>query len=154
MDIRAATVEDHQALLAIWLASVGATHRFLSEREIQTLLPMTSTYLASPGHDLWVLCDDTVPIGFMGLDGSSVEALFIAPDRIGRGGGRALLAHARTLAGRPLEVDVNERNQDALAFYRAAGFSVIGRSPTDDQGRPYPVVHMREGPAATHGKAA
>ena len=136
MNIRAALHEDHETLLAIWLASVRATHCFLSESEIQDLLRTVSTYLASPANGLWVLCEEALPIGFMSLSGSSVDALFIAPDRAGRGGGRALLAHARSLAGQPLTVDVNEQNPAALAFYRASGFSVVGHSPNDDEGRP------------------
>jgi hypothetical protein len=31
------------------------------------------------------------------------------------------------------------------AHDRASGFSVVGRPPTDVQGRPYPLLHMREG---------
>jgi hypothetical protein len=28
------------------------------------------------------------------------------------------------------------------------GFSVVDRSPRDDQGRPYPLLHLRHGAAA------
>ncbi len=149
MNIRPSGGEDREVLLAIWLASVRCTHHFLSDPEIRTLQPMVRDYLERPGHVLWVLCDDTIPIGFMGLDGSSVQSLFVVPERMRRGGGRALLAHARTLTSDPLIVDVNERNVDAMAFYRASGFSIVGRSGTDDQGRPYPIVHMRESSGTT-----
>jgi putative acetyltransferase len=33
----------------------------------------------------------------------------------------------------------------ATAFYEALGFSVVGRSPTDGGGRPFPILHMRRG---------
>jgi putative acetyltransferase len=144
VNIRAANSDDHEALLTIWLASARRTHHFLDEGEILALLPAASDYLKCPGHTLWVLCDERIPIGFMGLEVASIESLFIAPDRMRRGGGRALLAHARTLSGARLTVDVNEQNVDALAFYRASGFTITGRSPTDGQGRPNPLVHMRE----------
>lgn len=143
-DIRPATPEDQACLLAIWLASVRATHYFLTEAEIRALMPATSAYLASPGHALWVLCEVSLPIGFMGLDGSSIESLFIAPDRIRRGGGRALVEHARTISRGRLRVDVNEQNFAALFFYRALDFVVVGQSAVDDQGRPYPLMHMIE----------
>ena len=40
MNIRKAQPKDHQALLGIWEQSVRASHDFLSERDIQSLLPI------------------------------------------------------------------------------------------------------------------
>jgi putative acetyltransferase len=150
VNIRPAAAADSDPLLAIWLASVRATHHFLADAEIDDLAPLVSEYLSSPGHGLWVLCEGEAPIGFMGVDGASVASLFIAPDKTRRGGGRALMAHARRLAGKPLEVDVNVENSDALAFYLASGFEIVGRSPVDDAGRPYPLFHLREQAASTN----
>jgi len=53
-----------------------------------------------------------------------------------------LIDHARSLADK-LTVDVNEQNTAAVAFYKACGFVVEGRSELDDTGRPYPLLHMR-----------
>lgn len=39
-------------------------------------------------------------------------------------------------------VDVNEQNTQAVGFYARAGFTVTGRSPVDDEGRPYPLLHL------------
>lgn len=141
--IRPGTTADHPALLAIWLEAVRATHTFLNEADVQGLLPVVRDE-ALPHLALWVLCDDQgAPAGFMGLAGASVEALFIAPRWFRRGGGRQLLAHARGLHG-ALSVDVNEQNPEALAFYRANGFQIVGRSPLDGGGRPFPLIHLRE----------
>ena len=41
-------------------------------------------------------------------------------------------------------VDVNEQNPAALKFYRKHGFAVDGRSPLDDQGNPFPILHRVE----------
>lgn len=84
------------------------------------------------------------PIGFLVLSGAHVDALFVAPDWIRRGVGGALLNHARSLRQR-LTVNVNEQNGSALSFYRAQGFVVSGRSQTDDEGRPFPLLHLTEG---------
>ena len=47
------------------------------------------------------------------------------------------------------EVTVNEQNPQAVGFYRHMGFSVFGRTDTDDQGAPYPLLYMeRRGPDA------
>jgi putative acetyltransferase len=74
-----------------------------------------------------------------------VVALFIDPDSFRKGAGRRLLDHARTLKGH-LTLDVNEQNPQAVRFYEACGFQVVGRSPVDDQGRPFPLLHMAEAP--------
>lgn len=151
MNIRPASSQDHAQLLAIWHESVRATHSFLSTADIEGLLPIVRDAVLPQLEEVWVLCtDDFLPVGFMALSGPSVEALFIAPPYLRRGGGRLLLAHARGLKG-VLRVDVNEQNPSAVAFYCASGFTVVGRSPLDDGGRPFPLLHMQEfgsGPAA------
>jgi putative acetyltransferase len=143
MRIRAAADADFDTLIEIWLRSVRATHKFLSEDAIQALLPDVRN-LALPNLELWVLCSDaSQPIGFMGLAEGSIEALFLAPEHAGQGGGRMLVEHARRLKGR-LRVDVNEQNPEALGFYLGQGFEVVGRSPTDAAGRPFPLLHLQE----------
>jgi putative acetyltransferase len=130
-------------LVEIWLRSVRATHTFLTEDDIQSLLPPTREYLTSDQPELWVLCADTgVVMGFMGMAGNSVDALFLAPEFRGQGGGRRLIRHAQELRGE-LTVDVNEQNGAARQFYEACGFVIEGRSALDDAGRPFPVLHMR-----------
>jgi putative acetyltransferase len=148
MTIRPAGPTDRDTLLDIWLRSVRATHTFLTEDDIQSLLPLVRD-AALPELELWVLCSEGgTPAGFLGLSGSKVEALFIAPESSRRGGGRMLLDHARQLKG-ALTVDVNEQNPEALRFYAACGFAVIGRSAMDTAGRPFPLLHLRELPAAS-----
>jgi putative acetyltransferase len=143
MTIRPAVPSDRDALLDAWLRSVRATHAFLTEDDVQSLLPHVRDYLVSDASDLWVLCSDAgSAVGFMGLTGTKVEALFLAPEVHRRGGGRRMVEHARALRG-GLTVDVNEQNPGAVRFYQACGFVVEGRSETDEAGRPFPLLHMR-----------
>jgi putative acetyltransferase len=143
MTIRRAIPTDRDALVNIWLRSVRATHTFLSEKDIQSLLPPTRDYLTSDEPELWVLCSDSGTVmGFMGMSGSKMEALFLAPEFHRCGGGRRLVRHAQELRGE-LTVDVNEQNPAARRFYEACGFVVEGRSELDDAGRPFPLLHMR-----------
>jgi putative acetyltransferase len=78
----------------------------------------------------------------MGLAENDVASLFVDPAHHGRGGGRLLIAHARSLHSE-LTVSVNEQNESAVRFYEACGFMVEGRSDTDDMGLPYPLLRMR-----------
>ena len=143
MNIRKAATTDRDALFDIWLRSVRATHTFLSEEEIQNLIPAVREYLASTGTQFWVLTGDgEAVVGFMGLSGSRMESLFLRPDAFRRGYGRTLVKHAQALHG-DITVDVNEQNEQARAFYEACGFVVEGRSDVDDAGRPFPLLHLR-----------
>lgn len=143
MNIRRSVPTDREALVDIWLRSVQATHSFLTEQDIQSLLPPTRAYLTSDEPELWVLCSNTEEVmGFMGLSEGKIDALFLAPEFQGRGGGRQLVQYAQQLQGN-LTVDVNEQNPAARRFYEACGFVVEGRSELDDAGRPFPILYMR-----------
>jgi putative acetyltransferase len=143
MNIRQALPTDRDVLLDIWLRSVRDTHTFLAEEDIQFFLPLVRDYLACADVELWVLCSDSAaPMGFLGMSGNKMEALFLAPEYHRRGGGRRLIQHARALKG-DLTVDVNEQNPSACRFYEACGFVVEGRSERDSAGRPFPLLHMR-----------
>jgi putative acetyltransferase len=143
MNIRRATPADRDAMVDIWLRSVRATHAFLTEEDVASLLPPTREYLASCEPEFWILCSDAgAPVGFMAMAGSNMDALFLAPEFHRRGGGRRLVEHAQRLKGE-LTVDVNEQNEAARHFYEACGFVVEGRSSVDDAGRPFPLLHMR-----------
>lgn len=146
--IRPATTRDHATLLAVWLASVRATHGFLTEADIQSLLPVVRD-VALPGLEVWLAELPDGIAGFVGLTDAHVEALFVDPRFFRRGCGQALLAHARYRKG-PLTVDVNEQNPSALAFYQANGFEVGGRSPVDASGNPFPLLHLHERHSAHH----
>ena len=90
-----------------------------------------------------VCCKDRQRIcGFSGVASSRVDMLFVAPAYRGQGVGRRLLRYAiNELNAETL--DVNEQNLQALGFYLHEGFEVVGRSPTDGLGQPYPLLHMR-----------
>jgi putative acetyltransferase len=107
------------------------------------MTPQVRDYLASSEPEFWVLGDDSGVIrGFMGMSGSKMDSLFIAPEFQRRGAGLRLVLHAHALHGE-LTVAVNEQNVAARGFYEACGFVVEGRSELDDQGRPYPLLHLR-----------
>jgi putative acetyltransferase len=142
--VRPARVEDRERLLELWERSVRATHHFLEDSDVVALRPLVAEELASDAVDWWVLVSATEAlIGFLGFASDTIEALFIDPDHHGQGGGKFLVAHAQSLGAGALAVDVNEQNEAALRFYKTLGFSVVGRSPTDAGGRPFPMLHMK-----------
>lgn len=141
--IRLSTESDTAALADIWRASVRATHGFISEADFLALdILVAEHYL--PATRVWIVVDDNGRArGFLGLTGANVDSLFIDPASRGQGLGSELLAHANSIAG-SLSVDVNEQNIQAVGFYRHMGFQPTSRSPVDDAGRPYPILHMQQ----------
>lgn len=138
--IRPAVPEDAARNLQIWREAVRATHDFLTPEDLAAIDALVAEHL--PAMASWVKTDaHGRPLGFMALAGAHIDALFVDPASHGRGIGRALVAHARTLHP-DLTVDVNEQNPLATGFYERLGFRRTGRSETDDQGRPYPLLHL------------
>jgi putative acetyltransferase len=139
--IRPSRPTDVPAMFTIWLDAVTATHSFLSEDDIAFYaVQVRDHYL--PSCPFWIAAGrDDEPKGFMGMTGSKIDALFVHPSEHGKGFGRALVDHAVSLEG-SLTVDVNEQNRGACLFYEKLGFRRVGRSPLDDSGKPFPILHL------------
>ena len=87
--IRRARPEDSGPLRSLWERSVRATHDFLTEDDIAGLRPQVAEALGADALELWVLADaEDAPVGFMGLVGDDIAALFLEPAHHGQGGGR------------------------------------------------------------------
>lgn len=140
--IRRGTAGDAPALVGIWRRSVEATHKFLTEKDIAQLQPQVADALG--GMEVWVAEVAGVPAGFMGMSGDTIEALFIDPPSMGMRLGTRFIDQARAARGAEAElrVDVNEDNSEALGFYLSRGFRQVGRSETDQAGRPWPLLHL------------
>lgn len=132
---------EYPLLVAIWRSAVDATHDFLADAdrdEIENHLQ--SDYF--PAVTLSVAERDGHAVGFSGVLDGNLEMLFVDAAQRDGGIGTALLAHAIREHG-VTTVDVNEQNASAAGFYAHRGFEVVGRSETDDAGRPYPLLHLR-----------
>ena len=141
-EVETRTPELVQALLQVWKASVRATHRFLTEAEIQRIkgyVPQAiggvETLLAAetePGH----------PVGFLGVENGRLEMLFLDPEVRGQGLGRQLVEFGIQQYG-VRKVTVNEQNPQAVGFYQHLGFTTYKRTDHDEEGGPYPLLYMR-----------
>ncbi len=135
--------QEYPRLVRVWRSAVDATHDFLAEEhrdEIESRL--ASDYF--PHVDLRIADADGIPVGFAGVADGKLEMLFVEDGQRGRGIGSALLSLVVAECG-VTAVDVNEQNPLAAEFYRRRGFTVAGRSAVDDQGRPYPMLHLELG---------
>lgn len=141
--IRDAEAHDAAALLRIWRTAVEATHAFLTADDVDWYGGIVADALPRvPG--LRVAVRDDRPVGFIAADDGVIHMLFVEPALHGRGIGTALLDDA-ALRHDELLVDVNEGNPSGRRFYESRGFTTVGRSEVDDQGRPFPILHLRRG---------
>ena len=141
MGIQEADAQHYQELIEIWQASVQATHDFLADGEIAKLRPLILEHYFDAVKLHYFAIDDGKIVGFIGVADANIEMLFVAPEFIGQGIGRALCEFALTRLGAK-RVDVNEQNPNAIRFYKNMGFEEVGRSDLDGQGNPYPLIHM------------
>ena len=140
--------EEYPALVAIWRSAVDATHSFLSDSDRDEI----ESHLATdyfPAVKLSIAETENGPVGFCGAVDGDLAMLFVDSGRHRQGVGTALLDHAIEHEA-VTTVDVNEQNESAKDFYLRRGFDVIGRSETDDAGRPYPLLHMELARRVTH----
>ncbi|ETT61932.1 acetyltransferase [Paenibacillus sp. FSL R7-277] len=131
-----------QELLVIWENSVRATHLFLTLQDIEDLRPLVLQGIAEIQHLITHTQPEGHPLGFIGIQDQKIEMLFVDPAVRGMGIGKSLVDYAIHHLN-VHSVDVNEDNPQATGFYEHLGFRVYGRSKQDEQGKPWPILHMR-----------
>lgn len=128
-------------LTELWESSVRASHHFLREEDIENLKPYVTEGLASIRH-LYVVFDTDAPTAFIGIQDEKIEMLFVSPQYLRKGIGKQLVDMA-VKNHQAIFVDVNEQNPGARAFYEKLGFVEFGRTETDEQGNPFPIIALR-----------
>ncbi|MCB2193782.1 MAG: acetyltransferase [Deltaproteobacteria bacterium] len=139
--IQAVHKKQYPELLAVWEASVRATHHFLSKADIAFLKPLILERYFDAVDLRYAVDENNRVLGFVGVAEDKIEMLFIAPEHRGKGIGTLLTDHAVRQQG-ATRVDVNEQNPQAVGFYHHLGFRTAGRSATDGQGKPFPLLHL------------
>lgn len=131
-------------ILEIWQNFINATYHFLTQKDIESMRGDINELLDS--MNIIIASDYDKKLGFIGLQGNKIAALFISPSAFKKGVGKALLQKALESGlsdyGEIL-VDCNEANTDAISFYHTLGFEIFARSPKDLKNRDLPLVHFR-----------
>lgn len=129
-------------LLDIWENSVKATHLFLSNKDIQNIKNYVPQALKEVQHLIIIENENNIPIGFMGIENTKLEMLFIKNSERGKGVGKQLLTYGIENYN-VNELTVNEQNPNAKRFYEHLGFKVYKRTELDEQGNNFPILYMR-----------
>ncbi|EIV2086874.1 TPA: N-acetyltransferase [Klebsiella aerogenes] len=127
-------------LLELWLDSTIYAHPFIAESYWRDSLEVVrDVYL--PAAATWVWQDDDVLKGFVSvMDSRFVGALFVAPQAIRHGIGRALLDEVKQHYDW-LSLEVYQKNVRAVNFYHAQGFRIEDCAWQDDTQHPTWIMH-------------
>lgn len=134
--------KDIDEILDTWESSVRATHSFLSEEDIISLKPHVIEGVKYVSKLLCVRDNKDMIKAFMGIHDFKIEMLFVSNESRGKGIGKKLVDHAIEVLNVNY-VDVNEQNPQAVGFYKHMGFQIFNKSEFDEQGNPFPILHMK-----------
>ena len=128
--------QDVAELAAVW-------HR--SGQAVYTFLPTWQAFSADHAQrvfceviavecDIWVIGSSTQVHGFLALQDSYIDRLYIDPDYWCQGLGGRLLDFARTVHPNGLELHTHVENHRARKFYEKAHFHAVkfGQSPAPE----------------------
>lgn len=125
--------ENTSLLVEIWLRATLKSHSFIDENYwLSSCDAMREQYL--PSAENYAFYDESGRVlGFISLIDNHIEALFVDPEHQGKGIGRRLLDHAKSI--RPeLTLAVYERNGKAVMFYHRNRFAVREHRIDEDTG--------------------
>jgi putative acetyltransferase len=140
--LRAYAARDEDAAVALWLRTWQATYPELDfaerldwwrERWRKELLPAAEVMIAEAQDS-----EKADMIGFVTVDPRALylDQIVVAPEHWGFGVGAALLAEAKRLSPRGLDLDVNTDNARAIRFYEKCGFVIAGAGKNPISGKP------------------
>lgn len=119
--IRRAALADAAATADVFLASFHATYAFpLAHSDDDVRRWIRETVVAE--QETWLAEEGEAIVGLLVVAPGWVEQLYVAPDRLGHGIGRALLDHAKRLATTGLLLYTFQENDRARRFYERNGF--------------------------------
>jgi len=139
--IEKAEKEDYSRLIEIWEASVRTSHHFLTNADIEFYRERILNRYFDLVQLFSLKIDQGIIAGLLGLSPGKIEMLFIDPLHFRKGYG-AMLVQFAVNGHAVTEVDVNEDNTAALAFYQTQGFRVVGRLEKDGEGRNFPILQL------------
>ncbi|NED14614.1 GNAT family N-acetyltransferase [Streptomyces sp. SID9124] len=127
--LRAARADDAGALARLFLDSRAAAMPYLARVHSDEATLAWLTHVVLPGTDVRVAetreGGETRIAGFVALDGTELEHLYIAPGLRRRGIGSLLLEAAKAAGPEGLALYTFQRNVAARAFYERHGFTAV-----------------------------
>jgi ribosomal protein S18 acetylase RimI-like enzyme len=125
--------DEIDAVVELWHETRKDTHTFIELEKGVTLAHSRDAFLEKilPLCSLWVATEADDLLGFLAIRGSYLDRIYVRPSVQRRAVGTALLAKARELSPRGLELHTHQKNIKARSFYEKHGFRAVrfGTSP-------------------------
>jgi putative acetyltransferase len=125
ISIRPARPTDAHAIARIHIDARRGAMPYLPEvhSDEETLTWVQDVVL--PDQDVHVAVIDELVVGYIAVEGSTIDALYVRPAHQGHGIGSVLLHHAMDGSDGLLDLWTFQRNLGARRFYEARGFLTI-----------------------------
>jgi putative acetyltransferase len=129
---------DEDASVALWLRTWQATYPELDFAERLDWWRARWRNELVPVADVMIAEAEGVMIGFVTVDAKTLylDQIVVAPAHWGSGVGAALVAEAKRISPRGLDLDVNTDNVRAIRFYEKCGFIITGAGKNPISGKP------------------
>jgi ribosomal protein S18 acetylase RimI-like enzyme len=131
LTLRLFTVEDLDATVRMWIETKRVAYPYLPLEQGYTFDDNRNFFADHivPRCEIWLALDGDSIRGFLALDDSYIDRLYVAVDRQRRGVGEVLLTQARERSPDRLWLHTHQKNTQARAFYekhdfRAAKFGI------------------------------
>lgn len=120
--IREFKSSDLDIVMAIWLGENIKAHSFISPQYWQNSFEYVKSAL--PNAEIYVYAENENVTGFIGLNGSYIEGIFVKSDSQCKGVGTDLINRAKQKYDE-LTLSVYRKNAKAIRFYLKNGFEII-----------------------------
>jgi pimeloyl-ACP methyl ester carboxylesterase len=147
LTIRRATAADADSVADVFLRSFRATYAFpLAHADAEVRAWIRDRVI--PDGGTWVADEAGRVVGMMVVGRGELDQLYVAPDRLGRGIGRALLDQAKAVSPDGLRLYTFQVNDRARRFYERNGFVEDWRGDGSDNEERQPDVRYVWRPAS------
>jgi ribosomal protein S18 acetylase RimI-like enzyme len=126
VELRHYEVDDEPRLIALWHETKVHAYPYLPTEQAYTVETDTHFFRehVAPRCEIWLAVDgdgDALQ-GFLALEKSYIDRLYVRPDQQRRGVGKLLLEKAKQLSPKGLELHTHQQNISACSFYERHGF--------------------------------
>lgn len=123
MKIRKMEIRDVSLLADLWLKTSLTAHSFIPEKYwIENKILMEEKYL--PNSEVYVAEEMDNILGFVALIENHIASIFVDERQQGKGIGSLLLNYVKDLRSE-LTLNVYQKNQKSVNFYKAKGFNFL-----------------------------
>ena len=124
MKLRLYEKRDEAEVVDLWMQAKRVAYPYLSTEQAYTTQNNVDFFAAhiAPRCEIWLASKSELLAGFLAIEGSYLDRLYVLPSLQRSGVGEALIAKARQISPGGLELHTHQQNISACAFYEKHGF--------------------------------